>query len=138
MALAAINPSYATLQITQKPSWVRPPSSYTHGSASSLSVAFEDPDGTKMKALLTERYLYAFGNRCSVKKWKYRLNKPKDNSNNTAEEHNQDSDSNHEEELRGIDMDNPFSPGTPRQPLDPDNPCWDSGGRASARETKHI
>ena len=67
-ALAAINPTYATLQITQKPSWVRPPSSYPHGSASSLSVAFEDPDGSKMKALLSERYLYAFGNRASVKK----------------------------------------------------------------------
>ena len=98
MALAAINPTYASLQITQKPSWVRPPTSYPHGSASSLSVAFEDPDGTKMKALLAERYLYAFGNRSTVKKWKYRLNKTKDNSNDNADKHDQDSDSNDDEE----------------------------------------
>jgi hypothetical protein len=98
MALTAINPTYASLQITQKPSWVRPPSSYPHGSASSLSVTFEDPDGSKMKALLTERYLYAFGNRATVKKWKYRLNKTKDNSNANADKHDQASDSNDDEE----------------------------------------
>ena len=97
-ALAAINPTYASLQITQKPSWVRPPSSYSHGSASSLSVAFEDPDGTKMKALLAERYLYAFGNRATVQKWKYRLKKTKENSKPNADEHDQDSDSNVDEE----------------------------------------
>jgi hypothetical protein len=89
-ALAAINPTYATLQITQKPSWVRPPKSYPHGSASSLSVAFEDPDGSKAKAILAERYLYAFGNRASVKKWKYRLHKPKDNTKPNIIEHPQD------------------------------------------------
>jgi hypothetical protein len=109
-ALAAINPTYASLQITQKPSWVRPPSSYSHGSASSLSVAFEDPDGTKMKALLAERYLYAFGNRATVKKWKYRLKKTKENSEPNADEHDQDSDSNVDEEdvennLQDIDID---------------------------------
>ena len=82
----------------QKPTWVRPPSSYPHGSASSLSVAFEDPDRSKMKVLLTECYLYAFGNRASVKKWKYHLKKNKDNSNNNANEHNQASDSNDDEE----------------------------------------
>ena len=70
-ALSAINPSYATLSITQQPSWVHPPSSYTHGSASSLSVAFEDQSGEKLKAILAERYLYLFGNRATVKKWKY-------------------------------------------------------------------
>jgi len=53
-ALAASNPSYAALSITQKPSWVRPPSSYLPGAVSSLSVAFEDPDGSKLKVILAE------------------------------------------------------------------------------------
>src|SRR5260221_555653 len=98
-ALAAINPSYATLQITQKPSWVRPPNSYTHGTTSSLSVAFEDPDGTKAKAILAERYLYAFGNRASVKKWKYRLQKTKDTSKNNIVKHHQDNELSDNEEV---------------------------------------
>ena len=91
-ALSAINPSYATLSITQKPSWVRPPSSYSHGSASSLSVAFEDQSGEKLKAILAERYLYLFGNRASVKKWKYRrpLNSHnKETSPNDTSKHDQ-------------------------------------------------
>ena len=43
IALAETNPSYSPLSIMQKPSWVRPPSSYPQGAISSLSVAFEDP-----------------------------------------------------------------------------------------------
>jgi len=97
-ALTAINPTYASLQITQKPSWVRPPSSYTHGSASSLSVAFEDPDGSKVKTLLAERYLYAFGNRASIKKWKYRPQKTKDKSGTNVVEHDQDDDPSDDED----------------------------------------
>ena len=46
LALAASNPSYASLSIMQKPSWVCPPTSYKSGSISSLSVAFEDLDGS--------------------------------------------------------------------------------------------
>ena len=88
-ALAAINSTYAALQITQKPSWVRPPTSYSHDSVSSLSVAFEDPDGCKAKALLVERYLYIFGNRATVKKWKQRQNLTKDTANKVSTEHNQ-------------------------------------------------
>jgi hypothetical protein len=68
---------------------VQPPSSYPHGSTSSLSVAFEDPDGTKLKTLLAERYLFAFGNRATVKKWKYRLKITKDTSSNNADKHDQ-------------------------------------------------
>jgi hypothetical protein len=45
-SLASENPSYASLFVTQKPSWVRNPSTYTVGSSSSLVVAFEDPDGS--------------------------------------------------------------------------------------------
>ena len=72
-----------------------------------------------MKALLTERYLYAFGNRASVKKWKYRLKNNKDNSNNNADEHNQASDPSDNEEDVEITLQQPetshfpvTSPGT--------------------------
>ncbi|KAF8256698.1 hypothetical protein EI94DRAFT_225045 [Lactarius quietus] len=44
-ALAVDNPVYRTLRLTQLPSWVRKPSTYTIGSRSSLVIAFEDPDG---------------------------------------------------------------------------------------------
>jgi len=66
MALAASNPSYATLSIMQKPSWVCLPTSYQLGSVSSLLVAFENPDGSKLKVLLAKCYLYVCGNRASV------------------------------------------------------------------------
>ena len=39
-ALAAENPTYASLIITQKPSWVRNPDTYAPGSSSSLSFTF--------------------------------------------------------------------------------------------------
>jgi hypothetical protein len=71
-ALVNENPSYATLLVTQKPNWVRPPASYTAGSSSSLVVAFEDPDGNKAKTMLADRHLYAFGARALVKRWKQR------------------------------------------------------------------
>ena len=87
MALAAINPSYALLTVTQKPSWVHPPSSYTPGAIFSLSVAFEDPDGSKLKVLLVERYLYIYGNRASVKKWKQHPNNNKDKSKPHSAKH---------------------------------------------------
>ncbi|KAF8256590.1 hypothetical protein EI94DRAFT_1710855 [Lactarius quietus] len=45
-ALVSDNPSYATLNITQKPSWVCDPNSYPEGAISLLVVAFEDPDGS--------------------------------------------------------------------------------------------
>src|SRR5205807_44379 len=77
--LRELNPSYASLTVTQRASWVRPPTSYKEGAVSSLSVAFEDQDGNKLKALPADRYLYIYGNRASVKKWKYRqpINKDK-------------------------------------------------------------
>ena len=97
-ALAAINPSYSTLTIMQKPSWVHPPSSYKQDAVSSLSVAFEDPDGTKSKALLAECHLYLFGTRATVKKWKYHQNN-KDNSKTSAAKHSQSSDSTDEQNI---------------------------------------
>ena len=80
-ALAQENPSYSSLLVTQKPSWVRPPSSYTAGISSSTVVAFEDPDGCKARALLAERHLYAFGVRVSAKRWKQRPHKSKPKPN---------------------------------------------------------
>jgi hypothetical protein len=64
------NPSYTRLSITQRPSWVHPPTSYTKGSISSLSVAFEDPDGSLLRSLLAEKYLYIHGHRATIRKWK--------------------------------------------------------------------
>ena len=100
-ALTAINPSYASLTITQQPSWVQPPSSYTHGSTSSLSVAFEDPSGEKLKVILAERYLFLFGNRATVKKWKYRQSntKTKEPSNSSIVKHPQDNDTPDDEDV---------------------------------------
>ena len=92
MALAALNPSYASLSIIQKPSWVRPPSSYKPGSVSSLSVAFEDPDGSKLRVLLAECYLYALGNRASVLKWKYHQTNSKAKSKSNASKHSKAGD----------------------------------------------
>ena len=98
--LAATNPSYASLTVTWKPSWVCTPSSYKPGSISSLSVAFEDPDGSKLKAMLAERYLYIYGNRASVQKWKHhqKINKDKSDSNTTK--HNQGNDPNGKEDTK--------------------------------------
>ena len=98
-ALAALNPSYATLSITQKPSWVCSPSSYLLGTISSLSVAFEDPDGSKLKVILAECYLYALGNRALVVKWKYHQKHPKDNSKPTTGQHTNTSDFNDDENV---------------------------------------
>ena len=86
-SLAANNPMYTSLLITQKPSWVRPPTSYQAGTSSSLVVAFEDPDGENLKSLLAVRYLYALGTRATVKKWKQRTHSRKQTSkNNTPDE----------------------------------------------------
>jgi hypothetical protein len=69
-SLLADNPSYATLTITQRPSWVKDPSSYSAGSVSSLSFAFEDPNGSLATKLLSEKELYIFGTNATIKKWK--------------------------------------------------------------------
>lgn len=38
----------------------------------------KDKDGSKLRTLLAEHHLYAFGTRATVKKWKQHNNKPKD------------------------------------------------------------
>jgi hypothetical protein len=65
-SLAAHNPSYAALPITQKPSWVRPPSTLKTGTYSSLVVAFEDLDGSARRSLLSSKQLYILGKRAKV------------------------------------------------------------------------
>jgi hypothetical protein len=72
-ALTAENRSY--VNITQKPSWVRDPLTYQPGSSSSISVSFEDPDGTSAQALLRSRTLYMFGHVVTVKRRKQSLPK---------------------------------------------------------------
>jgi hypothetical protein len=98
-SLVAINPSYTSLIVMQKPSWVRPPSSYTLGSISSLTLAFKDLDGSKLKALLAECYLYIYSNRVSVKKWKQCQNNNKGKSKSNPVEHDQDSTSGTEDAI---------------------------------------
>jgi len=68
-ALLAENPTYATLNVTQKPSWVRTPSSYAPNSTSSLTVSFEDPDGAKLKELLAVKCFFIFGTAATTKCW---------------------------------------------------------------------
>ena len=58
------------------PVWVR----RAHPPLLLFNLGFHHPDGTKLKALLADRYLYAFGTRITVKKWKHRQKSPKDKS----------------------------------------------------------
>ncbi|KAH9022702.1 hypothetical protein EDB85DRAFT_2186399 [Lactarius pseudohatsudake] len=69
-ALLADNPAYQGLRLTQPPSWVRAPSTYTPGSVSSLVLTFEDPLGDSSRSLLAERSLFAFGHSGELKRWK--------------------------------------------------------------------
>jgi len=64
------NPSYGRLTITQLPSWVCSPFSYTPSSYSSLVVAFEDPDGSIASGMVAAKWLYLFGAQATVKRWK--------------------------------------------------------------------
>jgi hypothetical protein len=75
--LLAENPAYASLIITQKPSWVRDPSTYRSGTSSSLTFSFEDLDGTGAQALLQTKQLFAFGQMGIVKRWKQKPPPPK-------------------------------------------------------------
>ena len=64
-------------------------------------VAFEDPDGSKLRSVLADRYLYAFGNIANVKKWKHGIAPqcPWENPQQTPPEHNNGSDTNDEEDI---------------------------------------
>ena len=82
-SLCTHNPSYTKLKVTQKPSWVRQPSSLQTGSHSSLVVAFEDPDGTARCHLLNDQQLYILRVKAKVKRWK---EKPCQSNNNKTSE----------------------------------------------------
>ncbi|KAH9024334.1 hypothetical protein EDB84DRAFT_1440712 [Lactarius hengduanensis] len=69
-ALLADNPAYRGLRLTQPPSWVRAPASYTPGSVSSLVLTFEDPSGDSLRSLLADRTLFAFGHSGELRRWK--------------------------------------------------------------------
>ncbi|KAH9015359.1 hypothetical protein EDB84DRAFT_1443492 [Lactarius hengduanensis] len=69
-ALLADNPAYRGLRLTQPPSWVRAPASYTPGSVSSLVLTFEDPLGDSLRSLLAGRTLFAFGHSGELRRWK--------------------------------------------------------------------
>jgi hypothetical protein len=81
------NPTYTALTVTQQPSWVCPPTSYSPGAVSSLSVAFKDPDSSKLKAILAEHYLYIHSHRASICKWKYHQPKHKEHAKEAATPH---------------------------------------------------
>jgi hypothetical protein len=67
--LSTHNPNYAALAVCQLPSWVCDPKSFKDGQVSSVSFAFEDPDGSCLNRLVGSS-LTAFSNlRCSIKAW---------------------------------------------------------------------
>ncbi len=72
----ADNPAFRTLRLTQPPSWVRAPSTYTAGSLSSLVVAFEDPSGDSLRSLLAGKTLFAFGHSGDLRRWKQKPRGP--------------------------------------------------------------
>ena len=63
-------PFSGRLTITQLPSWVHPPFSYTPGAYSSLVVAFEDPDRLLTSGIVASKWLYLFGTQATIKRWK--------------------------------------------------------------------
>jgi len=65
-------------------------------------VAFEDPDSSKLKVLLAERYLYVFGNRASVLKWKQHQKNSKGKSKSTAGKHPDASDGNDDKDIEQL------------------------------------
>ncbi|KAF8599853.1 hypothetical protein BDV93DRAFT_511394 [Ceratobasidium sp. AG-I] len=61
------NPAYSSLAITHQPRWIRNPAPIT-GLHSSVTVSFEDPDGTALRALVKTRH-FVFGGPVTVKPW---------------------------------------------------------------------
>lgn len=68
-ALIADNSGYKRLNVTQRPSWVKHPSTYVENTTSSLVFAFEDHDGHLAREMTTSNCLYIFGMRTTVKPW---------------------------------------------------------------------
>ena len=122
-ALLAHNPSYASLTITQKPSWIHPPSSLTIGSESSLMVAFEDPDGTARRNLLASKQLYIHGAHAKVTCWK-EMPRPRPTSPDTP--------------LASPDLTQTLTPLTLTQPQSPAQVEELVGGASSTAPTSQL
>ncbi|KAL1711239.1 hypothetical protein EV715DRAFT_177919, partial [Schizophyllum commune] len=60
------NPFLRTIRLTQGPHWIRNPENI--GFKSSLSFAFEDPDGSIIKDVL-KRKIFMFGEEIRAKRW---------------------------------------------------------------------
>lgn len=117
-ALLSDNPHYAQLTITQKPSWVKSPSSYTPSSFSSLVFAFEDPDGSKKASFLNSKYVYLYGTRANLRKWKTAKQTAATSGSNRKTE-----DSPHDEEqARNSTVDAPHQHHHSRQQQEPAHP----------------
>jgi hypothetical protein len=97
-------------------------------------LAFEDPDGGKLRALLAERYLYIFGTRASVKKWKQRQNNTKDKAKVQADQHSQGSEVSDDEEDVEININLPPAHPPAKPTAVPPGPNTPS--RASQQVTK--
>ncbi|KAI0281124.1 hypothetical protein BGY98DRAFT_1095067 [Russula aff. rugulosa BPL654] len=63
------NSSYTILTITQKPSWVCPPSSLKANIHSFLVMAFENQDGSARRSLLSNKQLFILGAKAKVSHW---------------------------------------------------------------------
>ena len=88
-------------------------------------MAFEDLDGRKLKVLLAEHYMYVYGNRASVVKWKYHQKKPTDNSKLKTGMHTQAGGS--EDEGVATLLSTPATPFSPTHSFeDPPPPASDS------------
>jgi hypothetical protein len=111
--LLADNPHYAQLTITQKPSWVKPPSSYSTSSSSSLVFAFEDPDGSKKQILLNSKHMYLYGTRATIRSWKTLKQAVKTSGYNTKADITQHGDD--EEQAHGNTVDAPHQHNHSRQ-----------------------
>ncbi|KAH9018304.1 hypothetical protein EDB84DRAFT_1566504 [Lactarius hengduanensis] len=76
--LIAENPTYAALTVTQRPSWVRSPTSYSVNTLSSLVVVFKDLDGSLARGLMASKTLFIFGHCATLRKWKQQSHPSKD------------------------------------------------------------
>ncbi|KAN0114220.1 hypothetical protein V8E52_006870, partial [Russula decolorans] len=63
---------------------VRKPTTYKIGDHSSLVVAFEDPDGSQRRSILSSHQLYLLGVRAKVSRWKEMPRPPPTDTTPTA------------------------------------------------------
>jgi hypothetical protein len=126
------NPAYAALLVTQRPGWVCPPTSYTTGSISSLSLAFEDPDGSKLRTILAEHYLYIHSHRATICKWKYRQPICKGTAKDHATQHTMDGNTAEDDEE---DVEIQLEPAPPTANLPPSKQSITSKSSQAATST---